>query len=162
MFDTRDLDISTDSDADGVVDAFELDDDNDGIIDFADDDINRYPTSRSDPEFMTFKNTPISGVIDVNEVAVDPNEDPVLIRTNTLETANGTLSGLGDGFLFEDGAFTYKPEIGFFGLDTFDYYLCDLRGCSGPFVATIIVEGLPIEFQTGGFCHHFFAAAGYR
>ncbi|WP_168800663.1 Ig-like domain-containing protein, partial [Roseinatronobacter bogoriensis] len=51
----------------------------------------------------------------------DPDGDPLTVKLNT-QPANGTVT------MQPDGSFTYKPNAGFFGKDTFEYVVSDGNG----------------------------------
>ncbi len=69
-----------------------------------------------DDTLITSLGVAVSGNVILNDVDVD---DPLLTTTLVVNPANGTL-------LFNiDGTFTYTPNAGFLGIDTFSYSVCD-------------------------------------
>jgi len=67
----------------------------------------------------------------VNDVLLDPSETVTL--EVLVQPAGGTLT------LNDDGSFTYVPNAGFFGVDTFEYQLNSLSMLNGEFSDTAIV-----------------------
>ena len=70
------------------------------------------------------------GVLD-NDVLLDPNETVTL--EVLVQPASGTLT------LNDDGSFTYVPNAGFFGVDTFEYQLNSTVMLNGEFSDTAVV-----------------------
>jgi len=70
------------------------------------------------------------GVLD-NDVLLDPNETVTL--EVLVQPAGGTVT------LNNDGSFTYVPNAGFFGVDTFEYQLNSTVLLNGEFSDTAIV-----------------------
>jgi len=66
-----------------------------------------------------------------NDVLLDPNETVTL--EVLVQPAGGTLT------LNNDGSFTYVPNAGFFGIDTFEYQLTSTTLLQGEFSDTAIV-----------------------
>jgi len=66
-----------------------------------------------------------------NDVQLDPNESVTL--DVLVQPAHGTLT------LNNDGSFTYVPEPGFMGVDTFEYQLNSTVMLQGEFSDTAIV-----------------------
>ncbi len=66
---------------------------------------------------LTADNSSIQGVLDND---TDPENDSLTVITSPItNVSNGTLS------LFSDGRFTYTPNSGFFGMDSFEYQITD-------------------------------------
>lgn len=70
------------------------------------------------------------GVLD-NDVLLDPDETVTL--DVIVQPADGTLT------LNDDGSFTYVPDAGFFGVDTFEYQLNSTVMLQGEFSDTAVV-----------------------
>ncbi|MFK7940176.1 MAG: Ig-like domain-containing protein [Roseovarius sp.] len=64
----------------------------------------------------------------------DPESDPLSIVGNT-DPANGTVTDNGDG------TFTYEPDPGFSGVDTFEYTIRDPEGLEDTATVTVTVGG---------------------
>ncbi|MBX7050476.1 MAG: tandem-95 repeat protein [Flavobacteriales bacterium] len=81
-----------------------------------------------DDNYTTTEDTTLNG--DVSQNDVDPDGDNL---TNTLvtSTTNGSVT------LNADGTFTYVPDAGFFGSDSFTYEACDAEGCD---TATVFIN----------------------
>lgn len=90
----------------------------------------------------TFVNTPVNGNVLTNDV--QPTGNPVTINTTPVQQpANGTV------ILNADGSYTYIPNTGFVGEDSFVYQICDTYNptlCRTA-TATIEVQPLPITGQ---------------
>jgi hypothetical protein len=91
-----------------------------------DDQGSNRPPIALDDSFTTILGTPLTGNVALNDS--DPDGDDLIFALET-ETSNGTLS-------FEaDGSFSYSPNEGFSGLDSFTYTVSD-----GEFVDTAAVD----------------------
>ena len=81
-----------------------------------------------------------------NDVDLEPEDVVTVNTTPVLDVSNGTLT------LFTDGGFTYEPNPGFSGVDSFTYEICDdnttafcdtavvtinVIGCNTGFIQTI-------------------------
>ncbi|WFR60916.1 Ig-like domain-containing protein [Paenibacillus amylolyticus] len=77
-------------------------------------------------------NTPVSGQI----IATDPNADPLTFALNSVPT-NGTA------VVNADGTFTYTPNAGFVGTDSFTAIVRDPSGASAIATVTINVLNQP-------------------
>jgi large repetitive protein len=62
----------------------------------------------------------------------DPDDDPITVTSNT-DPANGTLTGVN-----ADGSFSYTPDPGYIGTDTFTYTIEDPSGVTD--TATVTVD----------------------
>ncbi|HOY32631.1 MAG TPA: Ig-like domain-containing protein, partial [Bacteroidales bacterium] len=84
----------------------------------------------------TSLNTAVSGNVMVNDIGIC--DLPVLVTANT-NPGNGTV------IVNPDGTFTYNPNAGFFGNDSFTYTICDFNSdCSTATVyITIISQNNP-------------------
>ena len=98
----------------------------------------------ADDDFAIVTGNDLSGnVLDDNGNGADTDPDGDTM-TPTLATgpANGTLAG---GVINPDGSFTYTPNAGFTGTDTFTYDLSDGNsGTDGPITVTIEVTAPPV------------------
>ncbi|MDX2002124.1 MAG: Ig-like domain-containing protein [Chitinophagales bacterium] len=81
--------------------------------------VNNPPVANPD-DFVTYANTSVSGTVIPNDF--DPDTADVISVGTTLVTgpSNGTVTSINS-----DGTFTYVPNTGFTGEDTFVYTLCD-------------------------------------
>ena len=78
---------------------------------------NNEPIAIND-SFTTFQNTPFNDNLIANDS--DPDDDNLLATiTPITPPANGTLN------INADGTFTYTPNAGFYGADSFTYEICD-------------------------------------
>ena len=78
---------------------------------------NRAPIANDDSN-STYKNNPVSGTIITNDSDPDGNT----LTINTLPVTNPTN---GTVVINPNGTFTYTPQNGFVGRDTFTYQVCD-------------------------------------
>ncbi|SEC55837.1 VCBS repeat-containing protein [Tenacibaculum sp. MAR_2009_124] len=78
---------------------------------------NEAPIANADT-VLTEEGTTVTGNVASNDF--DPDGDPLTVNTTpTTDVSNGTLT------LNTDGTFTYVPDAGFTGTDTFTYEVCD-------------------------------------
>lgn len=91
------------------------------------------PPIANDDEAQTNENTPVSGNVLNNDG--DPDGDPITSAGPLTGPDNGTVS------IAPNGDFTYTPDPGFTGTDTFTYQTCD----AGPLcdTATVTITVLP-------------------
>ncbi|WKW45959.1 Ig-like domain-containing protein [Myroides sp. JBRI-B21084] len=85
----------------------------------------------------TFVNTPVSGNVLTNDFDREGHTQSIDL-TSVTQPANGTVQ------MNADGSYTYTPNAGFTGVDTFTYTICDNgtpQACETATV-TINVEGL--------------------
>ena len=76
-------------------------------------------------------------------LANDTNaDDGALERGASSNPANGTLA------LNPDGSFSYTPNAGFFGTDSFSYSATDGHATSVPTTVTITINAVPIANRT--------------
>ncbi|MBK6895637.1 MAG: tandem-95 repeat protein [Alphaproteobacteria bacterium] len=86
--------------------------------------LNNEPIAQDDA-FTGSLNTNVTGNLLVNNgngPDTDPDSDPLSVTPGTFATANGSVT------ILANGDFTYTPNAGYFGTDTFDYTLLDGRG----------------------------------
>ncbi|RMA56688.1 Ig-like domain-containing protein, partial [Ulvibacter antarcticus] len=76
---------------------------------------NEPPVANADTN-TTEVGVPVSGTVLSNDF--DPDGDPIVVTANT-QPANGTV------VMNPDGTYTYTPNPGFEGEDTFEYTICD-------------------------------------
>ena len=69
----------------------------------------------------------------------DPDLDPLNVVAGVYATANGSVT------LAANGDFTYTPNAGFFGVDTFDYTLEDGQGNSDTGTVTFTVNQVVVS-----------------
>ena len=144
IFDFEDIDSTTDRDGDGTADRFDIDDNNNLILDWLEG--NSPPYAIAELFFTTTENVVLHGVIDVTTTAIDPDNDALLVRTAGTP-AHGDLTGL-NGNLLVDGEFDFIPQTGYVGPASFHYYLCDIAVCTGPFVVHVEIEPAPLQFAS--------------
>jgi len=78
-----------------------------------------------------------------NGVDFDPESGAITITTPPISgPSNGNVA------LAADGGFTYTPNNGFFGTDTFDYEVTDVTGLTATATVTITVPAPPIDLVT--------------
>ena len=87
----------------------------------------------------TLINTPVSGNVLTNDS--DPDGDSFTVTTNT-NPSNGSV------VINPDGTYTYTPNTGYTGEDTFTYTICD-NGVPGPLcdVATVTIHVIPVTTE---------------
>ncbi|MFC4777355.1 Ig-like domain-containing protein [Paenibacillus sp. GCM10023252] len=80
----------------------------------------------------TTTNVPVNGQV----IAVDPDGDPITFALDT-PPANGTV------IVNPDGTFTFTPNVGFVGTDTFTVIVIDSQGASSIGTVTVNVSNQP-------------------
>ncbi len=104
----------------------------------------------NDDSFTTPENTPISTTLATGVLVNDTDLDGDTLTVNTIPVVpvtNGTL------VLNTDGSFTYTPNLGFSGLDSFTYEVTDGNGGSAQATVTITVmpvNSAPVITSHGG------------
>ena len=120
--------------------------------DVGDTPANDPPELVTPPSYGVTENGVLSALVDVSVVGYDPDGDPLKVRANT-QPANGTLVCGGapcepGNTELVAGAFSYTPGADYVGPDSFEFYLCDLSVCSGPFTASITVSAQTLSFTS--------------
>lgn len=78
-----------------------------------------------------------------NDADFDPESSPVTVDTTPIAgPSNGTVT------LAANGDFTYTPNNGFFGVDSFEYRISDVTGLTATASVTITVPAPPIDLVT--------------
>ena len=95
---------------------------------------NRPPVARNDFN-NTLVDTPVDGDVSTNDS--DPDGDN-LTFTQLTDPSNGTVTSFNP-----DGTYTYNPNPGFTGEDSFTYYTCDDGTPSMCDTATVYIEVIP-------------------
>ena len=95
---------------------------------------NRPPVARNDFN-NTLVDTPVDGDVSTNDS--DPDGDN-LTFTQLTDPSNGTITSFNP-----DGTYTYEPNPGFTGEDSFTYYTCDDGTPSLCDTATVYIEVIP-------------------
>ncbi len=93
------------------------------------------PPAPVDDAAATFASTEVAGNVLANDI--DPDGDPLTVVLDGTPPTNGTV------VLNPDGSFTYTPDPGFTGEDTFTYEVTDGEAGSGPVVATVTITVNP-------------------
>ena len=111
--------------------------DSNGGTDIATVTITTDPAPNSNPDAVedynsTTVNTPVSGKVLCNDV--DPDGDALAVKLNT-QPSNGTVT------VTPGGSYTYTPNDGFSGQDTFTYTITDGNGGCDTATVTIDVSG---------------------
>ncbi len=94
---------------------------------------NKPPVAQDDVN-NTIVDIPVSGNVIPNDT--DPDGDPLTVKTIPVSTPDN-----GSVVLNPDGSYTYTPDPGFIGTDTFEYEVCDSKGDCDQAVVTIDVIG---------------------
>ena len=98
---------------------------------------NRPPIAVNDT-LSTEEDLPVSGNIMLNDS--DPDGDNIMVTTTAISgPSNGMV------FLNTDGTFTYTPNAGFSGTDSFIYEICDDALVSRCAQAAVIIEVIPFD-----------------
>jgi hypothetical protein len=79
-----------------------------------------------------------------NDSDANPGDVLMLTTTSVSGPSNGTLT------ISDDGSFTYTPNPGFMGLDSFTYVATDGTLSSAPATVTITVNNVPPVSDPGG------------
>ena len=94
--------------------------------------IDGHPIGENDTS-STIVNTPVSGNVLTNDS--DPDGDPLTVTTTAVTPpTNGAVT------LNPDGTYTYTPNSGFTGTDSFEYEVCDDGGNCTTAIVTIKVR----------------------
>jgi len=88
------------------------------VVNITIDSVNDAPVAVDDAE-TTPEDTPITSDVTPNDSDVDLADNLTVNTTPIAAPANGTL------VLNANGTYTYTPNPGFFGTDTFEYEICD-------------------------------------
>lgn len=103
------------------------------------------PPIAFDDDFTTPFNTALTANViadNGNNMDNDPENSPILVdQTPINDVQNGTL------VLNPNGDFTYTPNNGFFGADSFTYRITDSAGLTATAIVTIIVEKAQITVE---------------
>jgi hypothetical protein len=84
----------------------------------------------------SYMGNPVNIDVLINDIDPDP-EDILTAIQGSITTKNGTI------VMNEDGTFTYTPNEGFFGTDTFTYSATDTHNTSSEVVVKITVSETP-------------------
>ena len=94
---------------------------------------NEPPVANADTN-TTEVDTPVSGNVLPNDF--DPDGDPIVVTSNT-QPVNGSVT------VNPDGSYTYTPDPGFEGEDTFEYTICDNGTPALCDTATVTIQVIP-------------------
>ncbi len=94
------------------------------------------PPSGGDDFVISQKNTSATGNLLANDT--DPNNDPL-----TINTVPVTAPSHGSVTINTDGTFTYLPDAGFAGSDSFEYEVCDDQGACTVVTAAVTIFNEP-------------------
>ncbi len=97
---------------------------------------NAVPVARSD-SFTTKSGTPVSDTLKGNDSLGDGSTNQHN-WSKTTDPSNGTV------VVNSDGTFTYTPNAGFGGTDSFTYTIRDADGDTSTTTVTIVVDGVPV------------------
>ena len=97
-------------------------------------DVNDAPVAIND-NFQTTENTALTGDVTANDFDEDSDSLTTALTTAPNNAASFTLNA--------DGSFSYVPNAGFFGLDTFEYSVSDGNG--GTDTATVTITVAPVN-----------------
>ena len=97
---------------------------------------NSVPTSVP-PQVTTAQDTPVTFTIP----ATDLDGDPIFFE-DFQDAVHGTISNSGDD------QFTYTPDLGYYGTDTFHYDVTDHRSTSNSYAVQITVTPAPVPPHT--------------
>ena len=97
---------------------------------------NNIPIARSD-SFTTQSGTPVSNKLTDNDSLGDGSTSQH-IWSKATDPSNGTV------IVNSDGTFTYTPNPGFGGTDSFNYTIKDINGDASTTTVTITVNGVPV------------------
>src|SRR5690606_15571653 len=87
---------------------------------------------------ITFMNKPVSGWVITNDI--DPDDDELTVKTTLVSNpANGQVA------LNSNGSYTYSPNAGFTGKDSFTYEICDQDGMCDQ--AKVAVSVIPLRIE---------------
>ncbi|NLR78424.1 gliding motility-associated C-terminal domain-containing protein [Chitinophaga eiseniae] len=91
------------------------------------------PPVAADDQYITKRDVPVSGNVLANDH--DPENQPLTVSaTLPVSPANGSV------VQHADGTFTYTPNPGFVGTDTYSYNVCDNQGSCTAATVTITVQ----------------------
>jgi gliding motility-associated-like protein len=96
--------------------------------------VNDAPLAVDDAYTIT-QDTTLEDDVAINDTDIDSNDLTITLLENA---SNGTVT------LESDGSFSYVPNAGFLGLDTFTYVLCDTALCDTALVIITIEAFIPI------------------
>ena len=98
------------------------------------------PPLAFDDDYITPVDTPVvSNVIQDNGNGADEDPEGQGVTVTILPNA-GTGPSNGSVTFSANGDFTYTPNPGFFGTDTFDYTITDITGLTATATVTILIE----------------------
>ena len=109
--------------------------------------VNDAPAANTD-SFSGVHGKPISGNVMANDS--DADGDPLTVIATTIATADG-----GQVILLADGTFTYTPDAGFVGIDSFTYSIGDGHGGSATATVSLNVFNTNPQAQTDWFSAPF-------
>lgn len=84
--------------------------------------------------YTTRRDVPVSGNVLTNDS--DPENQPITVTTTLVQQP-----GFGTVVQNADGTFTYSPQPGFVGMDTYQYQVCDNQGACATGTVNITVLG---------------------
>ncbi|MEM7104478.1 MAG: Ig-like domain-containing protein, partial [Bacteroidota bacterium] len=108
-------------------------------VEVFDETINNDPPVATNDVNGTPEGSPVSGNVTTNDV--DPEEDPLTVTTTLIDQPdNGTVT------VDANGEYTYTPNAGFIGTDTFVYETCDgVAGCDQASVIIVVYSQPPVN-----------------
>ncbi len=104
--------------------------------------VNDPPVAIDDSTTTPF-NTPVTIAVLVNDS--DPNGDPIIITAFTQPISGGTVTLVGNNFVF-------TPTPGFSGTVIFNYTICDPAGLCDAAIVTVVIEEEPPCINPDNLC----------
>ncbi|MCW3461912.1 DUF7927 domain-containing protein [Chitinophaga nivalis] len=111
------------------------------------------PPIAVDDRYTTKRDVPVSGNVLTNDS--DPENQPLTVTTTPVTPPqNGTVQQRADG------TFTYTPNPGFTGTDSYVYQVCDNQGACATATVTIIVQAAEMDLTVSKVANPTNAVAG--
>jgi len=107
----------------------------------------------ADDQFITKRDVPVNGNVLTNDH--DPENQPLTVSTTpVVPPANGSV------VQNAAGTFTYTPNPGFVGTDTYTYSVCDSQGSCATATVTITVQPAEVDLAISKLANPANATAG--
>jgi hypothetical protein len=107
--------------------------------------VNNLAPIANDDKYLAFKDTPLVIPVDKGVLGndTDPDGDALTVTSNTPPSHGAVVVNA-------DGSFTYTPNAGYFGKDSFDYTIDDGNGNTSTATVDLYVDALP-QWMAGFF-----------